>query len=76
MRVVLPFYILMVNIIMRTSILMGGVRPLVSRPRSPYGVVCWVVLLGLVASMDSSARSCAFVPLIWRRVSSTFQRFL
>jgi hypothetical protein len=32
----------MVNVIMRTSILLGGVRPLVSRPGSPYCVVCWV----------------------------------
>jgi hypothetical protein len=54
--VVLPFYSLMVDFTMRTSILQ----------RWSFGLL----LLGLVAPIVSSARSCAAVPLVWRRVLS------
>jgi hypothetical protein len=57
---------------MRTSILLGGVQPLASGPRSPYGLVCWDMLLGLVAPVESSAEACTALPLVWRRVLSSF----
>jgi hypothetical protein len=53
MGVVLPFYnSSRVDITMRTTILLGGVWPHASRPHSPYGVVCWVVLLGHIVPME------------------------
>jgi hypothetical protein len=56
MGVVLPFYSPRVDFTMRTSILLGW----------SFGLL----LLGLVAPMVSSARSCAIIPLVWRRVLS------
>jgi hypothetical protein len=44
---VLSFYSSRVDVTMKTYIILGGVRPPVYRPRS-YGLVCSVVLLGLV----------------------------
>jgi hypothetical protein len=54
MGVVLPFYSSMVDITMRTCILLGW-------------SFC-LLLLGLVAPMVSSAGLCAVVPLVWRRI--------
>lgn len=46
---VLPFCILRVDVIIRTSILLGWNLAPASGPRSHCGLVCWVMLLGLVA---------------------------
>jgi hypothetical protein len=57
---------------MRTSILLVGVWPPASGPRSPGGLVCWVTLPGLVALVESSAEACTAVLLVWHRVVSAF----
>jgi hypothetical protein len=56
MGVVLPFYSPRVDFTMRTSILPGW----------SFGLL----LLGLVAPMVSSARSCAAIPLVCRSILS------
>jgi hypothetical protein len=49
-----------------------GVRPPASGPRSPCGLICWVMLLGLVAFMESFVVACNIVSLVWRRVLFAF----
>jgi hypothetical protein len=71
MGVLLPFYSSRVDV--GLVFYWGGVWPPTSRPRSPYGVVYPVVILGLVVPMESFVGLCATVPLVWCRVSSTFQ---
>jgi hypothetical protein len=63
MGVILPFYSPRVDVTMRTNILLGGVWPPASGPCSPCGLACWVMLPGLVASMDSSGEACGKRPL-------------